>query len=267
VRTDTRTRLAAVRNQLYRRRLHDVDRINAEFSDRIILTLNHGTQTDKYRATLDQLLTGSRLREQPALCRQLAAVLPPADFVSHVEREDAAGLAEILNRDEGQMLRLISHVTGVEALYALERDISEDELEITMVIDGQPRSVTQMSKGQKATAILPLLLRPAAYPLILDQPEDDLDNRFVYGTLVAAIQKLKAERQLIFVTHNANIPVIGDADQVFVMTMSDQDRASIEVQGTVDQVKNEILSLLEGGKEAFERRGETYGLASHDSEQ
>ena len=265
-RAEMRARLASIRNQLYHRRVRDVDRINADFSDRIILSLNHGTQTDTYRETLDDLLTGSRLREQPALCRQLATVLPPAEFVSHVEREDAAGLAEILNRDEGQMLRLISHVTGLEALYALEQDISEDELEITMVVDGRPRSVSEMSKGQKATAILPLLLRSAPYPLILDQPEDDLDNRFVYRTLVKTVERLKEERQLIFVTHNANIPVIGDAERVFVMAMADQDRAVIEAQGTVDEVKNEILSLLEGGKEAFERRGETYGLASHDPE-
>ena len=265
-RAELRASLASSRNQLYNRRLRDVDNINAEFSDRIILTLNHGTQTDAYRQTLDQLLTGSRLREQPALCRQLAAVLPPAEFVAHVEREDAVGLAEILNRDEGQMLRLISHVTGLEALYALEQHISEDELEITMVVDGRPRSVSEMSKGQKATAILPLLLRTAPYPLILDQPEDDLDNRFVYGTLVKTIERLKGERQLIFVTHNANIPVIGDAERVFVMTMAGQDRAVIEKSGSVPEVKDEILSLLEGGKEAFERRGDTYGLASHESQ-
>jgi hypothetical protein len=263
-RRDMRSRLASLRNELYRRRLRDVDRINEDFSARIVLSLNHGTRTDAYQQALDSLLSGSRLRDQPALCRQLAAVLPPAELVSHVEREDARGLAEILNREEGQMLRLISHVAGLEAMYALEEGVSEDELEITMIVDGQPKSVGEMSKGQKATAILPLLLRSAPYPLILDQPEDDLDNRFIYSTLVAAIGWLKLERQLIFVTHNANIPVIGDADRVFVMSMADQDHATIEKQGTVDDVKDDILLLLEGGKEAFERRGETYGLPPHD---
>jgi DNA repair ATPase RecN len=259
-RSELRAKLAALRNEIFQRRLHQVDSINSEFSQRIILSLNQGTRTDSYRKALDRLLGGSRLRDQPALCRELAAALPPAEFIAHVENEDAVGLAQILNRDEGQMLRLISHVAGHEDLYALERDISDDELEITMIVAGRPRSVGEMSKGQKATAILPLLLRTAPYPLILDQPEDDLDNRFVYDRLVKTVAQLKHERQLIFVTHNANIPVIGDADRVFVMSMSDQDHAVVSSNGSVDEVRDEILSLLEGGKEAFELRSETYGL-------
>ena len=259
-RDELRTQLATVRNEVFHKRLHEVDRINAEFSDRIILTLNQGTRTEGYREALDQLLSGSYLRDQAALCRQIAAVLPPADLVGRVEQEDAAGLAQILNREEGQMLRLISHAVTDDRLYSLERDISDDELEITMIVDGRPKSVGEMSKGQKATAILPLLLRSAPYPLVLDQPEDDLDNRFIYDTLVTIVSRLKLERQLIFVTHNANIPVIGDAGRVFVMSMTDQDHAVVTMQGTVDEVRGEILSLLEGGETAFAIRSETYGV-------
>jgi DNA repair ATPase RecN len=265
-RDELRAQLATVRNDVFHKRLHEVDRINAEFSDRIILTLNQGTRTEGYREALDELLSGSYLRDQAALCQQIAAVLPPADFVGRVEREDAAGLAQILNREEGQMLRLVSHAVTDDRLYALERDISDDELEITMIVDGRPKSVGEMSKGQKATAILPLLLRSASYPLVLDQPEDDLDNRFIYDTLVTSVACLKHERQLIFVTHNANIPVIGDAGRIFVMSMTDQDHAVVTMQGTVDEVRGEILSLLEGGETAFTIRSETYGLGPHVAE-
>jgi ABC-type sulfate/molybdate transport systems ATPase subunit len=117
-----------------------------------------------------------------------------------------------------------------------------------------------MSKGQKATAILPLLLRPAPYPLILDQPEDDLDNRFIFETLVEKLKELKSERQLIFVTHNANIPVIGDADRVLAMSMSSPEQAELIGAGSVEEMREPIIELLEGGRSAFEFRSRTYGL-------
>jgi ABC-type transport system involved in cytochrome bd biosynthesis fused ATPase/permease subunit len=109
-----------------------------------------------------------------------------------------------------------------------------------------------------ATALLPLILRPAPYPLIFDQPEDDLDNSFIYQTLVRQIQNLKQERQLIFVTHNANIPVLGEADTVIVMDMQSPVLAAAPAAGTVDEVKTYILNLLEGGSQAFRRRQKKY---------
>src|SRR4029077_5675482 len=102
-----------------------------------------------------------------------------------------------------------------------------------------------------ATALLPLILRSADYPLIFDQPEDDLDNRFIYKTLVEIIRKLKLERQLIFVTHNANIPFLGEAEKIVVMQMETPLTAGAPVCGAIDEVKEHVLNLLEGGKEAF----------------
>lgn len=118
--------------------------------------------------------------------------------------------------------------------------------------------MASLSKGQKATALLPLILREADYPLVMDQPEDDLDNRFIFGTLVERIRELKQKRQLIFVTHNANIPVLGNADNIVVMRMETPSRAATPAIGTVDERKADILTLLEGGVEAFRRRHQQY---------
>jgi energy-coupling factor transporter ATP-binding protein EcfA2 len=134
----------------------------------------------------------------------------------------------------------------------------EDTLQITLFDQGTPKSISELSNGQMATALLPLILRSAPYPLIFDQPEDDLDNSFIYRTLVRQIQRLKLERQLIFVTHNANIPVLGSADSVIVMDMQSPTSAAVPQMGTVDEVKPAILSLLEGGAEAFRLRQERY---------
>ncbi|MFY8201742.1 MAG: hypothetical protein ACOVLE_13785, partial [Pirellula staleyi] len=110
-----------------------------------------------------------------------------------------------------------------------------------------------LSTGQKCTTVLPLLLLESANPLLVDQPEDNLDNRFISEAVVEAILKMKSRRQMIFVTHNPNIPVLGDAERVFVLD-SDGATARKSNEGTVDECKREIVNLLEGGENAFKVR-------------
>jgi ATPase subunit of ABC transporter with duplicated ATPase domains len=105
------------------------------------------------------------------------------------------------------MTRVVAHLGDHPGLYELEAQAFEDRLDITMYDAGISKPVETLSEGQKATALLPLILRSAPYPLLFDQPEDDLDNSFIYKSLIKAVRELKCERQLIFVTHNANIPV------------------------------------------------------------
>jgi DNA repair ATPase RecN len=92
----------------------------------------------------------------------------------------------------------------------------------------------------------------------VDQPEDDLDNSFIFEVLVRNVSRLKNERQLIFVTHNANIPVLGNAEAIVVMQMEKPTKAAPPIVGSLDERTEDILRLLEGGKEAFERRETQY---------
>ena len=92
-------------------------------------------------------------------------------------------------------------------------------------------------------------------PLLIDQPEDNLDNCYVYETIVNSVNDVKRMRQLIFVTHNPNIPVLGDASRVFVM-QSDGRTGSVKVEGDVDRCRDDIINLLEGGEKAFDLRTE-----------
>jgi DNA repair ATPase RecN len=107
--------------------------------------------------------------------------------------------------------------------------------------------------------LLPLILRASSCPLIIDQPEDDLDNSFIFRVLVKNILRLKNDRQLIFITHNANIPVLGDAEAIVVMHMEKPTKAAVPRSGDLEARKEDILELLEGGKEAFEHREQRYG--------
>jgi ABC-type protease/lipase transport system fused ATPase/permease subunit len=97
--------------------------------------------------------------------------------------------------------------------------------------------------------------------LIIDQPEDNLDNHFIYETVVNSIRRMKPRRQMIFITHNANIPVLGEADLVIVLD-SDGKVGFIRKAGDVDSCRDEIVDLLEGGREAFELRRKRYGEAA-----
>lgn len=94
-------------------------------------------------------------------------------------------------------------------------------------------------------------------PLLIDQPEDNLDNRFVFECIVGSIHQVKAKRQLIFVTHNPNIPVLGDAERVLVLD-SNGSSARLARCGGVDECKDDIVTLLEGGEEAFRQRLSRY---------
>src|SRR5208283_1871918 len=119
----------------------------------------------------------------------------------------------------------------------------------------------------KATAILLLLLLEADAPLLVDQPEDDLDNRFITESVVPRMRDEKQRRQFVFSTHNANIPVLGDAELILGLSTVDE---SGQVQahilashmGSIDSrpVRELVEEVLEGGKEAFEMRRKKYGF-------
>lgn len=95
---------------------------------------------------------------------------------------------------------------------------------------------------------------------IIDQPEDDLDNQTIYEDVVKLIRNLKPQTQFIFATHNANFPVLGDAEQIISCAYSD---GSIQVtSGSIDcqKLQQEIVDIMEGGEEAFRQRRRRYEI-------
>ena len=260
-RRDLRAQRDSLADELYTMRMTQIERINLEFGEQIVLTLEPGVLTARHKKLIEELLQRSNIRNQPEVARDLAEKVRPSDLVDIIETSDAKRLAEALSRDLGQMTRLVSHLLDNSRLYELETIVPEDNLEITMIVRGEARPIEQLSKGQMATALLPLILREAEYPLIVDQPEDDLDNAFVSDKLIERLNALSQKRQLIFVTHNANIPVLGNADCVIVMEMDGPRKAEACQKGSVDDMRKPIIDLLEGGKEAFKSRQEKYGNA------
>ena len=155
---------------------------------------------------------------------------------------------------------------------------------ISYKLQYQGDSFTEMSEGKKAFVILKLLLdfSDKTCPILIDQPEDSLDNRAIYKELVSYIKRKKEERQIILVTHNPNVVVSADAENVIVANQHGSDCQNNEnvrflyVNGSLENTKTKdndnanvlqsqgirehVCEILEGGKEAFEKREHKYGF-------
>jgi hypothetical protein len=124
------------------------------------------------------------------------------------------------------------------------------------------REFSQLSLGQQQSVLLALMLSSdSVAPLLIDQPEDNLDSEFIYSQLVPVLRLAKERRQIIVITHNANIAVLGDAEQVVVLKATSE-RSRIQSRGSIDDsdTKEAACAILEGARTAFVRRGKVYGV-------
>lgn len=144
---------------------------------------------------------------------------------------------------------------------SIELFMPEDEIIVKYRPEGTTifKPLSTASAGQKTAAILTFLLSFGDIPLLLDQPEDDLDNRLVYDLVVKGLKKAKEKRQIIVVTHNANIPVNGDAEYILSMDSTSTD-IKVLYSGTVENsaIKKEICDVMEGSEKAFKLRSQRY---------
>jgi tRNA pseudouridine(55) synthase len=143
-------------------------------------------------------------------------------------------------------------------------ELVRQNVEVELKVNNLFLTLEKLSAGQRATAMLLILLSQINRILVIDQPEDDLDNRFVFEDVVQVLRTQKGHRQLIVATHNPNIPVLGHAEMVIGLEAQDN-RAIIPIQGGIDQskVQDIVRKVMEGGEEAFRRRAEKYGMEIH----
>lgn len=142
----------------------------------------------------------------------------------------------------------------------LELELSDIEDCPKILLDGKP--IEGLSPGQRSSALIPIILVEGQNPLVIDQPEDNLDNKMVFDLVVDILRGLKEQRQIIVATHNPNIPVSGDAEQVVVFESPSKDECCVLEQGSIDDetIIKHIKTVMEGGDRAFEIRMKKYGL-------
>jgi energy-coupling factor transporter ATP-binding protein EcfA2 len=249
--------LSELRDQRFSIRKTVADRINGELAPAIRVTIVQYGNADAYRQMLETRLKGAGIK-QGIVAQKIATAMPPAELTAVIRNRDSAPLIDRAELNADQSAKVAACLADPEFLFTLET-VELDDQPLIELKDGQEyKDTSSLSTGQKCTTILPILLLESDSTLIVDQPEDNLDNRFIFQTVVESIRHVKAKRQLVLVTHNPNIPVLGEADHVVVLE-SDGVRARVAKEGDVDDCKSEIVTLLEGGAEAFRRRGERYG--------
>lgn len=136
------------------------------------------------------------------------------------------------------------------------------KVENAVSIEYEGKSIDRLSLGQRASAlILFLLAQQDGDVLIIDQPEDDLDNQIIYDEVIKQMIQLKGKMQFIFATHNPNMPVLGDAEKILAFSYDDGKQIGVK-SGTIDTpaTQQAIVGIMEGGQAAFEKRNEIYGM-------
>lgn len=239
----------------------------------------------------DAVRSANKATDGVVIVRPLAA--PDRQHIIDVIARDVAGqrgqIVAAVNADDFSPRAFVAAVRGgVDELARLEvkgaqaanlvgagepllRELEElavghaVEVLLNISTDGgtELKMMDELSKGQRATALLLLLLGASTAPLVIDQPEDDLDNRFVYDGVVQHLRKLKGVRQIIASTHNANVPVLGDAELIVALEGNGQRGKPAEGGiGSLDDatIRSMAENLLEGGPAAFNARQHLYGF-------
>jgi DNA repair exonuclease SbcCD ATPase subunit len=238
-----------------------------EAGERVRIRVMRNADHLEYQQMLVDGLKGARVRNQNEIMSTLMQ-LRPEQLAQLVQSNDINSFEELTHFGTERSRKILDSFRESIDPLVLEVTPIEDRIgiELNVATSGRPhfKDASDLSRGQKCTALLPILLARRDNPLIIDQPEDNLDNHFIFETVVNAVQRLKKRRQMIFITHNANIPVLAEAELVLVMN-SDGRVGAIEKCGSVDECREQIIDLLEGGREAFELRSKRYAGRSASS--
>jgi type III restriction enzyme len=250
---------------------------------RILANIARGVGIEKIKTRLLSLLVGTKIRTKKAedLCETVSTAADPLEKWSEVIAEleklvDYAGveaeepkvrhtpLLTAAGFTDNDLDRLAPKMTPEEWV-----ELSLTELEDVPIFQyrqtiGHYIQFSDASAGQQATALLRVLLNQTGPPLLIDQPEEDLDNQVILE-IVQEIWEAKKGRQIVFSSHNPNIVVNGDADLVICCdyrTAGDHSGGRIKCCGAIDveEIKKEITVVMEGGRDAFRRRKDKYGF-------
>lgn len=224
----------------------EVDRIN-EAKGKLHIDVLFKDRRDKFIDKLKQVFKGSGIRE--ASYQEIESKYK--DFVEIYK--ESTRLNDVLN--ENQV------VDFKRRFFDNLDDLLTFKVDNKIVIEYNGKSLDKHSLGQRASAlILFLLAQKENDVLIIDQPEDDLDNQTIYDEVIKELKKIKGNMQFIFATHNANIPVLGDSEKVIACSY-DEKKIAVH-SGTIDnhQTQRFIVNIMEGGDEAFNRRKNIYSI-------
>jgi DNA repair ATPase RecN len=257
--------LADVRAEIGKRRKEQLTTVNKQLRQTIDdYTINvyydPAGVTGPFCNVVLRVMNGTYFQDQAA--RGLCLSTTPSELADIIRRSDLSRLEVLVGATFAP--QILQRFGVLQNLHALEV-VSKPETPIIKVITkgspGKQIPANQLSDGQKHTILLTIaMLAESNLPLVIDQPEDDLDNAFIFSSVVKTLRDIKERRQVIVVTHNANLAVLGDSELIFPMKRAGG-TGEIHSRGSIDKAETStaVQNILEGGQLAFKRRKEIYG--------
>lgn len=256
-RDDALDELEEYRSKVTQWRQDICDKLNKVLNPKIRVQLEQLSQVDDYEEVLINAMKGSGIRYNE-LAPIISQAIPPRILLELTENSDSEGLALLASISRDRASRVLTALkTSVDKISTVRL---EDEINFELLDGSEYKGFDKLSTGQRCTVILPIILEHQDTVLIVDQPEDHIDNAFIVETLISSIQRRAESSQILVTTHNANIPVLGLASEVIHLN-SDGTRGYVVTEGALDspQIVEAISNVMEGGKAAFKRRAEFYG--------
>jgi len=265
-RDSLRSNLKEIRAKMTERRKAQLKGINANLGATIkdytiFVKYDDAGITSEFESFMREKMHGTYLQDN--LIQELCSHITPSDLADWVMERNSKKIAEAANISIEWSGKIIDKLCYWNMLFDLQVLAKQPKPIITVRTKSMPPReipVLQLSDGQRHTILLTIaMLAESNVPLVIDQPEDDLDNAFIFSSIVTTLRAIKEKRQVILVTHNANIAVLGDSELILPMHRENdcgktKDRGSIDSEAT----KRCVMNILEGGPEAFLRREVMY---------
>jgi len=261
-----RTELKEVREEMTARRKDQLKGINAKLGViskdyTIFVKYDDAGMTAEFESFMQDKMHGTYLQDN--LIENVCSRITPSELADLVLERNYQKIATTAKISSEWANKIVEKLCYGNILFELQELAKQPKPIITVRTKSTPPKeipVLQLSDGQRHTILLTIaMLAESNVPLVIDQPEDDLDNAFIFSSIVTTLRAIKERRQVILVTHNANIAVLGDSELILPMCRENdygktKDRGSIDTDAT----RQYVLNILEGGSAAFLRRKEMY---------
>jgi len=265
-RAKLRTELKEVRERMTARRKAQLKGINSNLTETIkdytiFVKYDDAGITASFVSFIQEKMHGTYLQDN--LIENLCSRITPSELSDLVLERNSEKIAATTKISIEWAEKIVDKLCYWNILFELQALAKQPKPIITIRTKSTPAKeipVLQLSDGQRHTILLTIaMLAESNVPLVIDQPEDDLDNAFIFSSIVTTLRAIKERRQVILVTHNANIAVLGDSELILPMCR-ENDYGKIRDRGSIDTdvTKRRVLDILEGGSTAFLRRKEMY---------
>jgi hypothetical protein len=252
-----RARSRAISRELTSLLERTAKRLTGELSKRVKIEVSPEAERTAYRKLLGELVKGKRFEASDL--DAVAATISPDDLCAQVLAGDTSVLEDKLG-SKAVAMRLASTLLESPRVYRLETVDVADVPTISLLHGETYKPSHELSSGQRTVAFVSILLLDKRGPLVVDQPEDNVANRYLAEYLCGVFADVQKDVQLVFVTHNGNIPILGQAERVFEM-QADGQRGWIASEGPAKAVLGPMENNFEGGRGAFVQRKDFYGVA------